>query len=164
MPVKHIFKSDTGDRGVSLTSYALLVSLIGIVSFAAVSAVGTQTSDDFSQITLALGGAATEPTTTTTTAPLSPQEKWEEAQAEWESAIDAADAKHAGDMAAAKAQLDQARAANASLPKAEKKTANQQATAEFKAASDTAKAHQKASKQAANDAKAAAKAEYLATK
>lgn len=163
MPMTDIFKTVRDDRGVSLISYALMVSLIGIVSFAAASAVGSQVSDNFGQVTGAFGGDTIEPTTTTT-APLSPKEKWDKAQADWKAAIDGANANYAADLAAANATLAQAKAANNSLPAAQKKAANQQATATFNATKATAKAEQTASTQAANAAKSAAKAEYLATK
>lgn len=151
------------ERGVSLISYALLVSLIAIGGFTAVAAVGNQVSDDYGQIGGALGAAGTE-TTTTTTASMTPKEKWEKAQSDWDAAIDAANAKHASDVAAATADLEAAKAANNALPKAEKNAANKQASSEFNAAKQAAKAEQNAAKKAANDAKAAAKAEYQATK
>ncbi len=151
------------DRGASLIEYSLLVCLIAIGGFVAVSAVGNAMSNDFDQVAEAMETAGPG-ATTTTTSPLSPKEKWDKAQADWDAAIDAAKAKNAADVAAAKSTFNAAKAANAALPKAEKNAANKQANSEFTAAKAAAKTEHKAANTAANKAKADAKTEYQATK
>ena len=43
------------ERGASLVEYALLVALIAVVCVAAVTALGTTTSDKFSEISSGIG-------------------------------------------------------------------------------------------------------------
>ncbi|MGA7096250.1 MAG: Flp family type IVb pilin [Acidimicrobiia bacterium] len=159
-------RAHTSDRGVSMVSYALLVSLIAMVGIAAIRTVGTNTSDDFAQVPGAFGATGLEDggTTTTTGPGMTPKEKWDQAQADWSKAIDEANSTYQAALADANAIKSAQLEANKSLPKSDRTAANQQANAQFNASKAAAKDAQNAAKQAANDAKAAAQAEYKATK
>jgi Flp pilus assembly pilin Flp len=152
------------DRGVAMISYALLVTLISIVSLVGVSAVGRHTSDDFTQISSAMGTEGLAETSTTTTPPMTPKEKWDKAQADWKAARDLADDNYNAAVDQAAAIRDAQKEANKSLPNAQKKTANQQATDDFNTAKAVAKDIQLTARQAADDAKDVAQVEYKATK
>lgn len=154
----------SSDRGVAMISYALLVTLIAVVSIGALSMVGNNTSESFQQIPTALNGDNVSETTTTTSPGQTPKEKWDKAQEDWSTAIDEANATYTAVVAEANvtksAQLD----ANKSLPKTERQAANQQANQAFNITKAAAKDAQNAAKAAANAANAAAQAEYKATK
>lgn len=147
-----------GDRGAGLVEYALIVMLISVVSLTAVGFVGEQTSDSYEAIGSSFStGAELDDE-------LSPEEKWEKAQNDYDDAIADAKAKQAGDKAKAKAEYDAAVAANKNLPKAERTAANAEAKAQQKSANSAATAEYNASVKAAKADRNAAKAEYNATK
>lgn len=153
------------DRGAALIGYALLVMLVAIAGTVSLASVGNKTSDAFEQIPQAVGQLSPGSTTTTTTEPeLTPSEKWSKAKDDYNSALEDAKARKADEIATAKTQYQQKVADNKAKPKAERKKANQEAKAQFKTAKANANSTYKESVQAAKDAKAAAKAEYLATK
>lgn len=145
-----------GDRGAGLVEYALVVMLISVVGLTAVGFVGEQTSDSFEAIGSSFGADAE--------AELSPEEKWEMAQADYDDAIADAKAKLAGDKAKAKAEYQAAVAANQGLPKDQRKAANADAKAKQKSANTAANADYNGSVKAAKADRNAAKAEYNATK
>ena len=151
------------DRGASLIGYALIVALVGIVASLSLMNVGENTSEAFSEVAVAAGDEEGE-TTTTTTAPLTPKEKWDQAKKDYNDAMAEAKSNYQADIAAAKNQYKADLTANKSLPKAEKKAANKTAKNNFTAAKQDAKGKYNAAKSAAASAKSAAKAEYNATK
>lgn len=146
------------EKGAGIVEYALIVMLIGVIGSVGLAATGTSVSAVFEAITTTDGG------TTTTTQPLTPQEKWEKAQADYNTAISKAKGAKTYDLAEAKYTYDQAVASNASLPKAEKKAANQVAKAKYVDDKAAANAKYNDSVQAAKNAKAAAKAEWQLNK
>jgi Flp pilus assembly pilin Flp len=147
-----------GDRGAGLVEYALLVTLISIVGLTAVSFVGEQTSDSYEAIGTGFG-ADSEPE-----AEMTPDEKWEKAQADYDEAIADAKKKQVDDKAKAKAEYDAAVAANKELPNKERKAANSDAKAKQKDANTAANAGYKAASDAAKAARNAAQADYKASK
>jgi len=48
--LQHLLRRDGGERGASLVEYALLVALIAIVCVVAISLLGTNASNKFSQV------------------------------------------------------------------------------------------------------------------
>lgn len=151
---------NTDDRGTALIGYALIVMLIGVVSIGALKTVGQSTSDSFETISASIPGSSVEANVV-----LTPKEKWNQAKADYTAAIAAAKATKSNDVAKAAADYKATIQVNKSLlSKAEKKTANKQAKTTYKAAKKTANNTYKASVTAAKSAKAAAKAEYNATK
>ncbi len=149
----------TDDRGEALIGYALIVMLIGVVSIGALKTVGQSTSDSFGTISTSIAGSTVE-----AKAELTRQEKWDKAKANYSAAIADAKATKADALATAKTIYKDEVAAAKSLLKAEKKAANKQAKAAYKSTTAQAKASYKVSVSAAKSAKAAAKAEYNATK
>lgn len=147
-----------GDRGAGLVEYALVVMLISVVALAAVGFVGEQTADSYE----AIGSGFT--TGAELDDDLSPDEKWEQAQADYDDAIADAKAKQADDKAKAKAEYQAAVAANQDLPNKERKAANADAKASQKSANNAANKDYNASVNTAKAAKKAANAEYNATK
>ncbi len=147
------------DRGSSLIEYAMLVLLIALGSLGLVANLGDSTSNSFDSA----AGAFTAPGTGVD-AGLTPQEKWDRAKDDYKQAIADAKAKKADAFAAAKTEYQAALQANKTLPKAEKKTANAAAKDVYNAAKQEAGDVYKAAVQTAKDAKAAAKAEYKASK
>jgi Flp pilus assembly pilin Flp len=148
------------ERGASLVGYALIVVLIGGIGASALGYVGRGTSDAFFAIGNGLGGdVLDEPQPE-----LTPEEKWAKAQEDYSKAVEDAKAQKAYDLAAAKADYDNAIAKNKSLPKNERKAANQQAKAEQSQAKADANANYKASVAKAKADRDSAKAEYKATK
>lgn len=145
---------------MSLISYALLLSLIAMVGFGAVMTLGNQTSDSFDGVPSAMGSDGGGSSTTSTTSPMTPDERWQAAQDDWRNAIDQANSDYASAVAAAKATHDAAIQQNKSLPKQDRKAANQQANQEFNSAKNAAKQQRDSAKSAANAAKQAAKQEY----
>jgi Flp pilus assembly pilin Flp len=146
------------DRGAGLVEYAVIVMLVALGSLVAARAVGDATSETFDLASSALSGDDVPE------AEMTPQAKWEKAQADYQDAIAKAKTAKTGELAAAKDQFEAAKEANNSLPKAEKKAANAAAKADYKSATNGANQKYKASVQAAKDARADAKAEYKATK
>lgn len=148
------------DRGSSLIGYALVVILVAVVGVAGIGYVGGETAGAFEAIGLSFDDqVADQPE-----AELTPKEKWQQAQADYKKTVNDAKAKKAYDLAAAKAEYDSAVAANQSLPKKEKNAANKAASNAHKAAKASANDSYKSSVASAKEAKAAAKAEYDATK
>ncbi len=147
-----------GDRGVGLVEYALVVMLVAVVGLTAVGFVGEQTSESFEAIGSSFGAGA-DPEDEMT-----PEEKWEKAQADYADAIEDAKTKQADDKAKAKAEYDAAVAANKDLPNKERKEANADAKAKQNSANSAANADYKAAEAAARAAKKAANAEYNANK
>lgn len=147
------------DRGASLVEYALLVLLIAVGGLSAVSLMGETTSDSFEEAATAL-----DDSTAATEAELTPEEKWEQAKQDYKDAIADAKAEKAAEIQMAKDQYNQAKTDNKSLPKAERKEANNKAKDQFNDSKAKANDKHTSSVQAAKDAKAAAKAEYKASK
>lgn len=147
------------DRGSSLIEYAMLVLLIALGSLGLIANLGdsTATSFDTAADAFTTTGAGVD-------AGLTPQEKWDEAKDDYNQAIADAKAKKADAFAAAKTEYQAALQANKTLPKAEKKTANAVAKGSYNAAKQEANGAYKTAVQTAKDAKAAAKAEYKASK
>lgn len=152
------FFSLEGDRGAGLVEYALIVMLISVVGLTGVGFVGEQTSDSFEAIGSGFNADGELDDDMT------PEEKWEKAQADYDDAIADAKAKQADDKAKAKAEYDAAVAANKDLPSKERKAANADAKAKQKSANGAANADYNASTKAAKAARNAAKADYNATK
>lgn len=137
----------------------MLVLLIALGSLGLVANLGDSTSTSFD--------AAADAFTTTGTgvdAGLTPEEKWDKAKDDYNQAIADAKAKKADAFATAKTEYQAALQANKTLPKAEKKTADAAAKDVYNAAKQEANDVYKTSVQTAKDAKAAAKAEYKASK
>lgn len=132
--------------------------LISVVGLTAVGYVGEETSDSFEAIGSSFG-ADTEAEDEMT-----PEEKWEKAQADCDDAMADAKAKQVDDKAKAKAEYDAAFAANSELPKKERNAANAEAKDKQKSANAAANVDYKAAAGAATTARNAAKADYNATK
>lgn len=147
------------DRGAGLVEYALVVLLIALGGLSAVSVMGESTADSFDEAAVAL-----DDSTTSTQPELTPDEKWEQAKQDYEDAIAEAKAEKAAEIQAAKDVYNQAKKDNKSLPKAERKEANNQAKTKFNESRARAKDEYKTSVQAAKDTRSAAKAEWKATR
>lgn len=147
------------DRGSSLIEYAMLVLLIALGSLGLVANLGDSTSGSFDTAADAFTtpGAGVD-------AGLTPQERWDKAKDDYEQAIADAKAEKADALAAAKGDYQAALQVNKTLPKAEKKTANAAAKDVYNTAKQEANDAYKTAVQTAKDAKAAAKAEYQASK
>lgn len=152
------FFSLEGDRGAGLVEYALLVMLISVVGLTAVGFVGEETSDSFEAIGTSFDAAGE------TEDEMTPEEKWDAANADYDDAIAKAKTKRAEDKAKAKAEYQAAANKNKELPKNEQKKANQEAKAQQNSANKAADATYKSSVDSANSAKKKALAEYNATK
>lgn len=152
------FISLKDDRGAGLVEYALVVMLISVVGLTAVGFVGERTSDSFEAVGSSLNADSE------LEADLSPEEKWEKAQADYDDAISDAKTKKADDIKKAKAEYQAALAANKGLPKKERKAANAEAKASQKSANKAANQDYSASVNSAKAARNAAKAEYNADK
>lgn len=146
------------DRGAGLVEYALVVLLIGIVSMLAVRSLGEETSDSFRAV--GDGVSAAEDVEED----LSPDEKWDKAKADYDTAVEDAKSAKAESNAKAKAEYDAAVASNKDLPKAERSAANQEAKATYNEAKTTNNDTYKSAVDTAKAARDAAKAEYKATK
>ncbi len=150
------------ERGASLIGYALLVSLISVVSFVSIRAVGSGTASGFNSVVTSLND-----TTATTEAreeekELSPKEKWEQAKRQYRDAIAAARAERRAKLQAARAEYRAAITANRSLPWFRRWRANRTARAEYRATVRQVNNEYRASVRAAREARNAARAEYEA--
>jgi Flp pilus assembly pilin Flp len=150
------FNSLEGDRGAGLVEYALIVMLIAVVGVSAVGYLGEQTSDGYET-----AGAGFD---ADVAAELSPEEKWELAQADYDDALADAKATRADDKANAEAEYQVAFAANQALPNKERKAGNAVARAKRNDAYEVADADYNASVKAAKADRDAANADYNATK
>jgi Flp pilus assembly pilin Flp len=147
------------DRGAGLVEYALVVMFVGVVSMIAVNVVGNDTSDTFDTIAGSfddVGGPEVDERT--------PDEKWEDAKAEYDDAIAEAKANKADDMAAAKDEYNSKVNENKKLPKSERNAANKEAKNEYNSAKSKANSEYKSSVNAAKNARDQAKAEWKASK
>lgn len=142
------------DRGAGLVEYSLLTLLIAIGSMVVVVNVGESASETFVETADAFG----------TEDDLSPKDRWEQAKEEYAEAIAEAKAERDAALEKAKETYQARREANKDLPKGQRNEANKEAKAEYNAARSDATDHYKAAVQDAKDAKAAAKAEYNASK
>jgi len=132
--------------------------LIGVAGIGALKMVGQATSDSFEAVSTSIAGLTAEDE-------LTPKEKWDKAKADYKATIVDAKATKANTVADAKATYQAEIAANKSLPnKADKKAANKQAKADFNTTKKLANTDYKTSVSTAKTDRAAAKAEYNATK
>ncbi len=152
-------KANTDDRGTALIGYALIVMLVGITSVVGLKSVGQNTSDSFEAISTSIPGSSIE-----AEVELTPQEKWDNAKADYTAAIDDAKATKKDAFVQAKTRYKDSIALSKSLPKAEKKAANKIAKTTYKSDKTQANTTYKASVSAAKSTRADAKAEYKATK